>query len=510
MKKLLGVALVLGLAASPVMLFAGVGGGNADSNWTIYGWQNWAIDFRSVETTSTRSPNGLRERDVIKMENEAANIGFAASIDTGMSMGDTPIKANFQCEQFTFHNRNTAFTHNSWCTRNSKLGLSGPWGEFMVSGWLTPYNEVTAQWIDPFYDAGSHTHSTLLGLVGFGTNYGNSGFDGTGYEKGVGGQGFMRRKANLFQWFSPPTWGGLHVRIGWSNDYNNGGSWFTDEVESAVGVVTSMRDPNAAEMKARTQANALIAATNAQLTDPADHLDTVDVSAKVPVYKVAELNPEILSIGASYTTKFGNDELWVAIGYQQHDEWAAAAFQCDDSDDQTVRYAARYIKDWGNGHSTRLSVAYEDMEYDWESCRVDMAATNGGVSGPFDFTRTGGMVDFERTAWLFSGKHDFPGPLDFRFMYMEADDFECGGSMTVRDAANMVVTDCAGINEDDSGAEAFSIGVYYTFPAGTELRLVYGEVDNDDNSRNGFGINSSGVRQGGKEESWQVGMVQWF
>ncbi len=435
--KLLGAALALGMVTLPLASFAGVGGGNANSNWTIYGWQNWAADHRSTDVAG-------RERDQIKMENEAANIGFAASIDTGMSMAGTAIKANFQCEQFTTFNRLSAFGHNGWCNRNSKLGLSGPWGEIMASGWLTPYNEVTAQSIDPFYDAGSHTHSTLLGLVGFGTNYGNSGFDGTGYGSGVGGQGFMRRKANMFQWFSPASWGGLHVRVGWSNDnsYHFGGE---------------------------------------------EHVVTTSTGES------KEVDPEILSIGASYTTKIGNDELWVAIGYQQHDEWAAAAMSCEDSDDETIRYAVKFTKDWGNGHSTRLSAAYEDMEYDWEYC-----AETG--NGPF----AGSMVDFERDAWLVSGKHDFPGPLDFRFMYMEADDFECGSSMAMGD------NDCNGINETNSGADAFSVGLYYTMPAGTELRLVYGEVDNDDNSQNDFGINADGVRMGGKNESWQIGMVQWF
>ncbi len=452
--KLLGTALALGLVMSPLASFAGgVGGGNADSNWTIYGWQNWALDFRSVDT-------GTRTRDLIKMENEAANIGFAASIDTGMSMGGVPIKANFQCEQFTTFNRLSGFSHNGWCNRNSKLGLSGPWGEVMASGWLTPYNEVTAQSIDPFYDAGSHTHSTLLGLVGFGTNYGNTGFDGTAYGNDVGGQGFMRRKANMWQWFSPASWGGLHVRVGWSND--NSYHWEGEEYE-----VT----PRGMETK--------------------------------------EVDPEILSIGASYTASVGNgNELWVAIGYQQHDEWAAAGLQCSDSDDETIRYAVKYTHDWGNGHSTRISAAYEDMEYDWENCAE---VGTGPFAGGTDMTGVAtGMVDFERDAWLISGKHDFPGPLDFRFMYMEADDFECGSSMRTYNATGELVTDCAGINESDSGAEAYSVGLYYTFPAGTELRLVYGEVDNDSNSKNDFGINGDGVGMGEKNESWQIGMVQWF
>ncbi len=388
------------------------------------------------------------------MEGEAANIGFAASIDTGVSVAGTPVKANFQCEQFTFFNRNTEFNYNNWCSRNSKLGLSGPWGEVMFSGWLTPYNEVTAQWIDPFYDAGSHTHSTLLGNVGWGPNYGNSGFDapGTGYGDGVGGQGFMRRKSNLYQWFSP-NWGGLHVRVGWSN----------------------------------------INQFSAEDTDV--DLDGDDVPDE-------EIDPSILSIGIAYTTAINEtDELWLGFGYQEHDEFAAASITCADSNDETIRYAARYTHDWGNGHSTRLSWAYEEMEYDWDNC-ADADFKKAGIQsvgkGPFDTSMTGG-VDFERDAWLVSGKHNFPGPLDFRFMYMEADDFDCS-------------TGWAGC-DSSSGAEAFSVGLYYTLPAGTELRMVYGEVDNDRYSANGFGISSAaGVPaiQGGTEESFQFGVVQWF
>ena len=447
--KLTGAALVLGLAMLPLTSFAGgVGGGNANSNWTIYGWQNWSLDFRSNDTAAG-------ERDRIQMNNEAANIGFAASIDTGMTMAGTPLKANFQCEQFTLWNRLSNFNHQSWCNRNSKLGLSGPWGEVMFGSWLTPYNEITAQWIDPFYDAGSHTHSTLLGLMGWGTSYNNTGFDGAfGYGEGVSGQGFMRRKDNLWQWFSP-NWGGLHMRVGWSNT----NIWAEDEHTVAA-------DRNGV---------------------------------------AHEIDPQILSIGIAYTTTINEtDELWVALGYQQHDEFAAASLNCADSDDETIRYAARYIHDWGNGHSTRISWAYEEMEFDWESCAGD------GGAGPYMFALTNGNVDLEREAWLVSGKHDFPGPWDFRFMYQEADDYDCGASMNTP-MANAAGFNCGGISEKSSGAEAISLGLYYTMPAGTELRIVWGEVDNDRNSRSGFGIGSaSGLVQGGTEESFQFGMVQWF
>ena len=265
--------------------------------------------------------------------------------------------------------------------------------------------------------------------------------------QGVSGQGFMRRKDNLWQWFSP-NWGGLTMRVGWSN-------------------------------------------TNIWATDEHDVTDRNGVAH--------ELDPQILSIGIAYTTMINEtDELWVALGYQQHDEFAAASLSCADSDDETIRYAARYIHDWGNGHSTRVSWAYEEMEFDWVSCN----GTAGG--GPLNFDLTNGNVDLEREAWLISGKHDFPGPWDFRFMYQEADDYDCGASMMT------TTMNCAGINEKSSGAEAFSIGMYYTMPAGTELRLVYGEVDNDRYSKSGFGIGSAGVDAGGEEESIQFGMVQWF
>ena len=428
------------------------------------------------------------------MNNEAANIGFAASIDTGMTMAGTPLKANFQCEQFTLWNRLANFTHNGWCNRNSKLGLSGPWGEVMFGSWLTPYNEITAQWIDPFYDAGSHTHSTLLGLMGWGTSYNNTGFDATGYGAGISGQGFMRRKDNLWQWFSP-NWGGLQMRVGWSNN-----SRFSSD-ESMV--TTRLKTGGMVPMYTNADVGVTIH-RDADGSNPR-YVTANDVAnVMTEEYVKKELDPQILSIGIAYTTTINEtDELWVGLGYQQHDEFAAVELGCADSDDETIRYAARYIHDWGNGHSTRLSWAYEEMEFDWEAC------AGAGGAGPYSFALTDGNVDLEREAWLISGKHDFPGPWDFRFIYQEADDYDCGTSMDTR-MANEKGFNCGGISEKSSGAEAISLGLYYTMPAGTELRIVWGEVDNDRHSRNGFGIGSEGVVAGGTEESIQFGMVQWF
>jgi hypothetical protein len=123
--KLLGTALALTVAAAPIAAIAGgVGGGNAKSNWTIYGWQNWSYEW--VDVKQADGAGGTTSRNTQRINNNAANIGFAASIDTGMSMMGEAIKANFQCEQFTFSNRFNGFS--DFCNRNSKISLSGGFG----------------------------------------------------------------------------------------------------------------------------------------------------------------------------------------------------------------------------------------------------------------------------------------------------------------------------------------------------------------------------------------------
>ena len=104
----------------------------------IYGWQNHSWEFVDDNGTNTD-----------RIQSNAGNIGFAASVDTGLD----GIHVNLQCEQFTYYNQLGGGT--GWCNRNSKIGLSHPdVGEIMLATWLLPYNEGVAQWVDPFYDAG--------------------------------------------------------------------------------------------------------------------------------------------------------------------------------------------------------------------------------------------------------------------------------------------------------------------------------------------------------------------
>ena len=99
----------------------------------------------------------------------------------------------------------------------------------------------------------------------------------------------------------------------------------------------------------------------------------------------------------------------------------------------------------------------------------------------------GGSITFERDAWMVSSKIKFGGPLDMRFSYMDADDLEMSCGM------------CRG-DWQETAADAFNVGLFYTMPAGTELRLTYSEVNNDDNGTYGPGnFRNNGLGVAGEE-----------
>ena len=321
-------ALALSLVAASAAHAGGVAGGNANSNWTIYGWQNWSLE--SVD-------NGAR--DTTRINNNAANIGFSAAVDTGMMVGGEAMMVNFRCEQFTFHNRFNASTN--WCNRNSKISLSGSFGEIMFGQWLLPYNEMVAQWVDPFYDAGADSHTSLMGNIGYGNSV-------------------------LLQWF---IWPGLIL---------------STVVKKRV---IQYFSPNMNGVTFR------IATTNAHQKGPGEEVTETGAGGDT------ELDPRIWSMGVAYeTTLDSGDNVWLAATYQSHDEWSAVTYTCDDSDDTSYRLAGRYIKQWGQGQSTQVSAMWETLEYDWEGCASAPAAMAAVMTGNnVDVERDAFMVSAKQT-----------------------------------------------------------------------------------------------------------------
>ncbi len=430
--KLLGTALALGLASTAVTA-GGVGGGNANSSWTIYGWQNWSYEFLDIDNGGA----GGSDRKTQRISGNAANIGFAATLPTGISMGGQEVKVNLQCEQFTFHNRNNG--SSDFCNRNSKISLSGSFGEFMFGQWLLPYNEMVAQWVDPFYDAGADSSSSIMGNIGGNQSFFyNGGFTAAAALGGVNfaSQAFNRRQEEVVQYWSPNL-NGFTFRLATSN--------------ATPGSMFSAGGGNVGANK---------------------------------------LDPRIWSTGVAYeNTLASGGNVWLAATYEVHDEWAAVEFGCNDSDDESYRLAGRYIHSWANGMTTQISAMWENLEYDHEVCGRNTIATHVADGS--------GSLDLERDAWLLSGKQTFGNGFDFRFSYMDADEYDCSTGCTT---------------EDDTDGTAMNLGVYYTMPAGTEFRVTYSEVDNEDNAAYDFGISGSGTsgRTGDDVSMIALGIVQWF
>ena len=563
--------------------------------WNIYGWQNHSWEFVDID--------GGRSFD--RIQSNAGNIGFAASVPTGMN----DISVNVQCEQFTYYNHFAGGT--GWCNRNSKISLSHPqMGEIMFATWLLPYNEGVAQWVDPFYDAGADSHTSIMGSVGANTIFYNTGdFDvqasGSGPTTGFGGAefnyagggydtGFNRRQENIIQYWSP-NWNGFVFRFAWT--------------------VGNRDESGSPRRKNDADGNCMA--------------------------NCGEIDPIIRSSSLAYT----NGPFWGAVTWQDHEDWTAVSVgEMNSSDAESIRVAGRYIMDLGDGMSVQISAMYEDLEYEfnnvtsvdqamaafgykgfassgnlmltdteiqsektvkllydvlgnkdsdgnlidsddttaglqptlatgvvtlqveegtdltaptytsptteakednpltdeddpveeeggnlkdsiltdrdadtdglqndlavWVSALEELAKTDKDAKIQYDLLKNAataearakkaGNVKIEREAWMVSGKLKFGGPVDFRFSYMDADDLEvsCGA--------------CSG-DWSETAAQAWNVGMFYTMPGGTELRLTYSEVDNDDNGTYGQGISGTSLGSPGNEtEMFAVGIVHWF
>jgi len=426
--KILASMLAGALAMLPVTANAGWGGGGVGPYGdpiTIYGWQNHT--FEMVEKGAEGS-----QTDSTMINGNAGNIGFLGFVDTGIE----GLKVTWRCETFTYMN-DYAGT-GGWCNRNSKVGISGSMGEIMFANWLLPYNEMVAGWVDPWYDAGSASHTNIMGSVGAYTIFYNLGDFGsetfTSYSAyaGLYNQGFNRRQEEILQYMG--STGKLSYRAAITADFQS------DNTDARNG---------------------------------------------------AKQDPYILSMGVAYT----DGPFWGALTYQKHESWAATTLHAsgakstmDDSNAESYRIAGRYIADLGNGASLTLSAMFENIEYEFENVSTPEAALGafGFDIGTNDATRVfaDGTADtnvtFDRDAWLVSGKYAPGGNFDFRFMYAEADDLSM--------SATGLTTD----NSAQTGANTKLVGVFYALGDSTELNVSYIEVDNDKFGSYGTGISALG------------------
>ena len=406
------------LAMLPVTANAGWGGGGVGPYGdpiTIYGWQN-----HTYEVVESGAEGSQVDRTMIN--GNAGNIGFLGFVDTGIE----GLKVTWRCEQFTYMN-DYAGT-GGWCNRNSKVGISGSFGEIMFANWLLPYNEMVAGWVDPWYDAGSASHTNIMGSVGAYTIFYNLG--------DFGSQTFVSYSA----------YGGI---------YNMGFNRRQEEILQYMGSSGKVSYRFAMTADNKTDATS---ARNSVKTDPV-----------------------IFSTGIAYS----DGPFWGAVTYQKHDEWAATKLDgatMEDSEAESYRIAARYIADLGGGASLTLSAMWENVEYEFKNVTTPGAALQdfGFADTVFDGGTADTDVKFDRDAFLVSGKYAPGGNFDFRFMYAEADELD------------MSATGLSTDNSAETGADTTLFGVFYALGDSTELNVSYIEVSNDANGAYGTGISALG------------------
>jgi hypothetical protein len=416
--KILASMLAGALAMLPVTANAGWGGGGVGPYGdpiTIYGWQNHTYEI--VESGAEGS-----QTDRTMINGNAGNIGFLGFVDTGIE----GLKVTWRCEQFTYMN-DYAGT-GGWCNRNSKVGISGSFGEVMFANWLLPYNEMVAGWVDPWYDAGSASHTNIMGSVGAYTifynlgDFGSQTFVSYSAYGGIYNMGFNRRQEEILQYMGSS--GKLSYRFAMTADNKS-------DATTARGSVKT--------------------------------------------------DPVIYSMGLAYT----DGPFWGALTYQKHDEWAATKLDgatMSDSEAESYRIAARYIADLGNGASLTLSAMFENVEYEFTNVTTPGAALQdfGFASSVFAGGTANTNVKFDRDAFLVSGKYAPGGNFDFRFMYAEADELD------------MSATGLSTDNSAQTGADTTLFGVFYALGDSTELNVSYIEVENDQYGAYGTGISAIG------------------
>ena len=374
-------------------------------------------------------------RSYDRIQSNAGNIGFAASMDAGHG-----VSVNVQCEQFTYYNQHGGRT--GWCNRNSKIGLShAQMGEIMFATWLLPYNEGVAQWVDPFYDAGADSHTSIMGSVGAHTIFYNTGdFDqqasASGPGTGFGGAefnyagagydtGFNRRQENIIQYWSP-NWNGFVFRFAWTVGNR-------DETDNKRGASGSH-----------------------------------------------EIDPVIRSSSLAYT----NGPLWLAVTWQDHEDWTAASVGAmDSSDAESFRVAGRYIMDLGDGMSVQISAMWEDLEYEFNGVTsVDAAMKAFGYEDTF--MSSGNLTGYDEPGDPFM-RDPFEGT-DFEFAPGDNED----GTPNAHKRLVLEQKTYARLKElfdTDADTDAFESGdlpsVYsYTEGTGDAAVVTYGLVADDGDS----------------------------
>jgi len=202
------------------------------SSVQIYGTLN--VDFENVQTSGATAvsplpagqlgatPTGVNSSSRNRVTSNSSNIGFKGVEDVGGGLSVV-----FQVESAVGVDNQATFSANTasgsavgggFATRNTNVGVVGPFGTVFYGQWDTPYKAISGA-VDPLYFTGIAYTGAIIGTPGFGIGPVTNGnvtlsADGRSYANAVNAS-FERRQGNSVQYWSP-NFSGLKARIVYS------------------------------------------------------------------------------------------------------------------------------------------------------------------------------------------------------------------------------------------------------------------------------------------------------
>ena len=187
----------------------------------IYGTLN--VDVESVEARGATpagalppgamgtAPTGIDVPRRTRVTSNSSNLGFR-----GNERISPQLSAFFQVESAV----NVDGGGTNIGSRNTAIGLEGPWGSLRVGQWDTPYKTLSGA-VDPMYFTGIAYTGAIIGTPGFGVGPTTIGApatsaDGRTFAAGPNAS-FERRQGNSLQYWSPQR-AGVTARLEYSVD----------------------------------------------------------------------------------------------------------------------------------------------------------------------------------------------------------------------------------------------------------------------------------------------------
>jgi predicted porin len=209
-----------------------------ESGTQIYGTLN--VDLESVEARSATAaaalpggslgfaPSGVNVPRRERVTSNSSNLGFR-----GTERISPALSAFFQVESAV----NVDGGGSNIASRNTAVGMSGPWGSWRLGQWDTPYKTLSGA-VDPMYFTGITYTGALIGTPGFGVGPATIGApatsgDGRTFAAGANAS-FERRQGNSIQYWSP-VFSGVAVRAAYSvNEARTARSAAVTQVDPSV------------------------------------------------------------------------------------------------------------------------------------------------------------------------------------------------------------------------------------------------------------------------------------